>query len=202
MTPEASEAVGAFDPDPIGQFAAWFEEARACTAMPEAVALATADGAGRPSVRMVLAKSWSEAGIVFFTNYESRKGLDLAENPYGALAFYWEPLGRQVRFEGPVTKIAPEDSDRYFATRPRGAQLSAAISEQSRPVTDRAVLERRIRDLIAALGEEPVPRPAHWGGYVLEPETAEFWQNQPDRLHDRFRYTRAVDSWRIERLQP
>jgi pyridoxamine 5'-phosphate oxidase len=148
---------------------------------------------------MVLLKSHGDDGFVFFTGYESRKGAELAENPRAALLFYWDVLGRQVRVEGSVARVGAEESDAYWATRPLGSRLSAAASEQSRPVADRAELERRVARL-SATGEPA--RPARWGGYRLEPAAYEFWQHRDDRLHDRFRYTRAAGGWTVERLQP
>ncbi len=190
------------DPDPLGQFRRWFEEASASVRMPEAAALATADRSGRPSARMVLVKAFDERGFEFYTNYESRKGCDLTENPRCAMLFYWDPLGRQVRIEGAAERVAPERSDEYFATRPRGGQIAAHTSEQSRPIESRDELDRRQRELAERLEGGPVPRPAWWGGFRLSVETFEFWQNREDRLHDRLRYSRAGEGWRIERLQP
>jgi pyridoxamine 5'-phosphate oxidase len=183
-----------YSSDPLEQFERWFGEAGT-----EAVALATATANGAPSARMVLLKGADERGFTFFTNYESRKGRDLAENPRAALLFHWP--GRQVRIEGTVERVSPEESDAYWSTRPRGAQLAAAISRQSEPVESREELERRSADLDAATGPE-VPRPAHWGGYRLVPETYEFWQHRDDRMHDRHRYRREGTGWRTDRLSP
>jgi pyridoxamine 5'-phosphate oxidase len=189
------------DPDPLRQFAAWFEEAGATgVRAPEATALATATADGHPSVRMVLLKGFDERGFVFFTGYESRKGTELAANPRAALLFYWDPLGRQVRIEGPVERVAQTESDAYFASRPRGAQISASVSPQSRVVESRATLEALAAELEARGGE--IPRPPAWGGFRLSPETYEFWQHRANRLHDRLRYTPARDTWKIERLAP
>jgi pyridoxamine 5'-phosphate oxidase len=179
------------DPDPLRQFAAWYPG-------DDAVALATATPEGAPSARMVLLKGFDERGFAFYTGYESRKGCELEANPRGALLFYWAEPGRQVRVEGPVSRVSPEESDAYWASRPVGSRLSAAASEQSAPIRDREELERRV----AALGGEPPPRPERWGGYRLAPEAYEFWQHRDDRLHDRFRYQRAGDRWRLGRLQP
>jgi pyridoxamine 5'-phosphate oxidase len=192
------------DPDPVRQFTDWFHEAVAAgVSQPEAVALATATPDGAPSVRMVLVKQAGEDGFVFFTNYESRKGGELAANPRAALLFHWEPFGRQVRIEGPVTRTTREESEAYAHSRPRGSQLGAAASPQSRPVDSREALERRVAELDERYADAQVPLSAAWGGFRLRPETFEFWQHRDNRLHDRFRYTRAPDgTWRIERLAP
>jgi pyridoxamine 5'-phosphate oxidase len=192
------------DPDPMAQFAAWFEEARAAgIRLPEAMVLATAGADGAPSARFVLLNGFDERGFVFFANYESRKGRELADNPRGALVFHWDPLGRQVRIEGPVERISAEESDSYFATRPRGARLSALASAQSEVVESREALEARVAELSAEYPGDAVPRPRHWGGYRLTPRAIELWQHREDRLHDRLRYRRSDDgAWLIERLAP
>jgi pyridoxamine 5'-phosphate oxidase len=191
------------DPDPFRQFERWFEEAaRAGVRAPEAAAVATATPDGAPSVRMVLVKGTGEPGFVFFTNYESRKGSELAANPRAALLFHWDAVGRQVRIEGPVERLGPEESAAYVRSRPHASQLSALASPQSRPVTDRAELERRVAELTSRYeGTEP-PVPDFWGGFRLIPEQFEFWQHREDRLHDRLRYRRADGGWRIDRLAP
>ena len=189
------------DPDPLRQFAAWFEDAGAAgVRAPEAMALATATADGGPSVRMVLMKGFDEHGFVFFTGYESRKGAELSANSRAALLFYWDPLGRQVRIEGPVERVAEAESDAYFASRPRGAQISASVSPQSRVVESRAALEAAATELEARGGE--LPRPPSWGGFRLAPETYEFWQHRANRLHDRLHYRREGGRWMIERLGP
>lgn len=190
------------DADPLRQFQAWFEEAaRAGLRAPEAVALATATPDGRPSVRMVLLKGADDRGFVFHTSYESRKGRELDANPRGALLFHWDPLGRQVRVEGRIVRIDPEESDAYFATRPRGGRLAVWASRQSEPIASRDALEAEFAAAASRFGYE-VPRPATWGGFRLVPHVYEFWQHREDRLHDRLRYDRAGDGWRIARLAP
>lgn len=186
------------EPDPLRQFEACFAEAqRAGVRVPEAMAVATATAEGAPSVRMVLLKEVDERGFVFFTNYESRKGLELEANPRAALLFHWEPLGRQVRVEGPVERVSAADSDAYFASRPVRSRLGAIASRQSRPLADRAELERAVEAL-----PENAPRPEWWGGYRLRPERYEFWQHRENRLHDRFLYERDGEGWSILRLNP
>jgi pyridoxamine 5'-phosphate oxidase len=188
--------------DPIALFREWFDEALAAgVEVPEAMTLATADADGRPSARMLLLKSADDRGFTFFTGYESRKGLELAENPRAALVFYWRPLGRQVRVEGTVRRLAAEESDAYWATRPPGSRAAAAVSRQSKPLESLEALGAEAERLLAESRGE-VPRPERWGGYLLEPETIELWQHRDDRLHDRVRYTRAREGWRSERLAP
>lgn len=188
--------------DPLEEFRRWMAAAEAVVPMAEAVALATADSAGRPSVRMVLLKAWDPQGLLFHTNYDSRKGRELAGNPRAALVVHWAPLGRQVRAEGPVTPVSEAESDAYFATRPRGAQLGAHASAQSRPLSSRQELRAAVAEADRRFAGRPVPRPAGWGGLRLRPEVWEFWQLGPDRLHDRFRYQAGPAGWRLERLWP
>ena len=190
-------------PDPIAQFRRWFDEALAADLHePNATTLATATPDGRPSARVVLLKGFDERGFVFYTNYEGRKARELEINPLCALVVYWGELERQVRVEGRAGRISDEDSDAYFAGRPRGSQLGAWASEQSRPVRDRGALEVRLRELEAEYEGREVPRPPFWGGYRIEPETIEFWQGRENRLHDRLVYRRSDGLWRRERLQP
>ncbi len=190
------------DPDPLRQFAAWFTQAADAVAAPEAVVLATATSAGAPSARMVLLKGFDQRGFVFYTNYFSRKGQEIAQNPRAALLFHWTPLGRQVRIEGVVHRIDAAESDAYFRTRPPGSRLSAAASPQSRPVANRDVLEAAVAELASRHPDGDVPRPDEWGGLRLVASRFEFWQHGDDRLHDRFRYRREGEIWTVERLGP
>ena len=190
------------DPDPLRLFEGWFAEAGAAgEAVPEAMALATATAEGRPSARMVLLKQADERGFAFHTNYESRKGDELAENPYAALLLHWRALGRQVRVEGRVERVSADESEAYFRTRPHGSRIAAWASPQSRPLTSRAELERLWADAAARHGDDP-QLPPHWGGYRLVPDAYEFWEHGDDRLHDRIRYERDGDRWSITRLAP
>jgi len=188
--------------EPVAQFQRWFAEARAEVPLPQACALATASRDGRPSVRMVLLKDVDARGFSFATSYTSRKGRELAENDGAALLFYWHPLGRQVRIEGRVERVSPEESDAIFAARPRDSRLSALASRQSEPVASRGELEERVRALSAELEGAEVERPGFWGGYRLAPDVFEFWQHRENRLHIRLAYTRAGDAWEITELQP
>ena len=184
------------------QFDTWFADAAGLN-QPQAMVLATADSQGRPRARTVLLKSWDDAGFVWATNYSSRKGHDLAENPYAGLCFSWIDLERQVHVEGPVSKVPAEESDEIFAARPRGAQLSAWASPQSEALPHgRSDLDARLESASSRFGDGPVSRPPHWGGYRLTPENVEFWQGRPDRLHDRIRFRLAAGDWVRERLGP
>jgi pyridoxamine 5'-phosphate oxidase len=190
------------DPDPLRQFAAWYSEASAAVAAVESVVLATATPAGAPSARMVLLKGFDQRGFVFYTNYFSRKGQEIAQNPRAAMLFHWSPVGRQVRIEGAVHRVDAAESDAYFATRPPGSRLSAAASPQSRPVEGREWLEDAVGALVRRHPDGAVPRPDEWGGLRLVAREYEFWQHGDDRLHDRFRYRREGDAWQIQRLGP
>jgi pyridoxamine 5'-phosphate oxidase len=189
------------DPDPLRQFERWFEDARAGIPVPEAVALATATPDGRPSARMVLLKGADGRGFSFYTNSESRKGRELEENPRAALLFHWQPLGRQVRIEGSVERVPDDEAAAYFRTRPLGSRLAAWASPQSRPLADRAELERLYAEASSRYAGEP-PLPPHWGGYRLLPDAYEFWEHGDDRLHDRVRYERDAVGWSRTRLAP
>ncbi len=214
------------DPDPIVQFKRWFDHARGLRAGGQmrkffvrlykrlrlldfseqvdvnAMTLATVDSEGRPSARIVLLKAVDQRGFIFYTNYQSRKGQELEARPEAALVFYWPDLERQVCITGRVSQLPAAESDTYFRSRPYGSRIAAWASEQSAPVGDRAELEARWTQFEKQYPGSEVPRPPHWGGYVLAPRTVEFWQGRPNRLHDRFRYTRAGQRWNLERLSP
>ena len=189
--------------DPLAQFRLWFDEARSAgIPTPEAAAVATASADGRPSVRMVPAKVFDARGFVFFTGRGSRKGRDLAANPWAALLFHWDRLGRQVRIEGRVEEVAREEVEAYFRSRPRAAQIAAAASRQSEPIAGREVLEDAVAELERRFSGGDVPLPADWGGYRVVPDEYEFWQHRENRLHDRLRYVRGDGAWRTERVAP
>jgi len=190
--------------DPVQQFQAWYRDATGSTMIhPDAMTLATVSPDGKPSARIVLLKRAGEKGLVFFTNYESRKGNEIAGNSFAALLFYWGELERQVRVEGSLTRASAEESDEYFSSRPRESQIGAVTSPQSKVVTNRAELERMFAENERRFRDQPVPRPPNWGGYILKPARFEFWQGREARLHDRIEYIRENGgSWKIRRLAP
>jgi pyridoxamine 5'-phosphate oxidase len=190
--------------DPFAQFRLWYEEALKLPGLkhPNAMALATVDATGRPSARMLLLKGFSAAGFQFFTNYGSRKGQELSFNPQGALCFYWDKLERQVRIEGAVERLSPQDSSAYFHTRPRLSQLGAWASPQSQEIPSREFLENKVQEMNKQFDGGPIPLPDFWGGYRLVPDRFEFWAQREGRLHDRFTYEKEGEEWRIVRLAP
>ena len=188
--------------NPIEQFSAWFSQAlEANVAEPNAMSLATVAPDGRPSIRIVLLKGFDERGFIFYTNYESRKGEELAANPHASVCFFWHELERQVRIEGRTIKLTAEESDTYFATRPDGSKLGAWISPQSRVIT-RDLMGKRKAEFSGKFSGKTISRPPYWGGYILQPEMLEFWQGRPDRLHDRICYKQEADHWNIFRIAP
>ena len=190
------------DPDPIQQFQRWFEQAVAAQVPePNAMTLATVDEEGQPSARTVLLKGIDRRGLSFYTNYQSRKGRELAQNPKAALTIFWAGLERQVCLRGTCARLPREESEVYYRSRPLGARLGAWVSSQSTAIPDREFLERRLAEVQTQYGENP-PLPEYWGGFALDPVTVEFWQGRPNRLHDRFRYAREGNGWRVERLSP
>jgi pyridoxamine 5'-phosphate oxidase len=189
--------------DPLALFHKWFQEAiKAGVYLPESMALGTATPDGKPSVRLVLLKGYDERGFVFFTNYGSRKGVEMDANPEATLVFHWGILQRQIRLEGRVERTSHQESEAYFRSRPRGSQIGAWASEQSRPLSDRRELEEREREFERRFKGQEVPLPPFWGGYRLMPRSAEFWQGRANRLHDRIKFTRAGGTWERQRLHP
>ena len=189
--------------DPIAQFQAWFNDARSAGILePNAMSLATTGSDQMPDLRTVLLKYFDSQGFVFYTNYGSRKARELDENPRAALLFPWIGLNRQVRIQGKVEKVSKAESLRYFASRPRGSQLGAWVSEQSKAITSRGLLEQKVAEMKRKFSSGEIPLPSFWGGYRVVPERIEFWQGRPSRLHDRFEYVREADGWTIQRLQP
>lgn len=199
----AELAEGDVDKNPVTQFGKWFTAAvDAQLYEPNVMTLATADLTGRPSARILLLKGFDENGFVFFTNYNSKKGQELQENPQASMMFFWPELERQVRIDGTVTKVNEEVSTTYFHSRPKGSQIGAAASPQSSIIESRELLENRVNELKAEFENKEVPRPQHWGGYLLKPAAIEFWQGRPSRLHDRINYTLVNGVWKIDRLAP
>lgn len=191
------------EPDPLTMFRRWMQDSlRAGLYEPNAMVVATVDATGTPAQRIVLLKRLDERGFVFFTNYSSRKGEEIAANPRASLLFPWQQLERQVRVEGTVSRLSEAENDAYFATRPRASQLGAWASPQSQVVPDRATLDRRYDEVAERFGEGDIPRPQHWGGFCVEPEVMEFWQGRLGRMHDRLRYRRVAGGWVTERLAP
>jgi pyridoxamine 5'-phosphate oxidase len=192
------------DPNPFKQFQKWFDQALEAQLLePNAMTLATVTEDCKPSARVVLLKHFDEQGFVFYTNYKSQKGQEVAQNPWAALVFWWAELERQVRAEGHIQKVPDSESEEYFQSRPWGSRLGSWVSQQSQVISSREVLENRLQELKVRYQDQQVPRPPHWGGYRLSPISVEFWQGRPSRLHDRLRYRRlSNDNWLIERLSP
>jgi pyridoxamine-phosphate oxidase len=190
--------------DPIKQFDKWFNEAlKAEVTEPTAMTLATATTDGRPSARIVLLKGFNNEGFVFYTNYLSRKGKEIGKNPLGSLLFFWAGLERQVRIEGVIEKVSREDSEQYFHSRPRASQLGAIVSPQSQEIADRNILEKKFNEADAQYGDQEIPKPSFWGGYILKPRLIEFWQGRRSRLHDRILYKKVDNkNWKKVRLAP
>lgn len=191
------------DPDPIVEVRRWLQVAvDAQLPTPNAMTLATVDDRGRPAARIVLLKDIDDRGFTFFTNYASRKARDLAAHGFAALVLFWEPMHRQIRIEGAIEQVSAEESDAYFAVRPRGSQIGAIASPQSQPIATRDELVQRVAEVERTVGDAAPPRPAYWGGYRVLPDQIELWQGQPSRLHDRVRYERTASGWRRDRLAP
>ncbi len=189
--------------NPVKQFRLWFKEAeRAGVKEPNTMTLATVSQQGQPTIRIMLMKEITDQGLVFYTNFRSRKGREMEELPKAALNFYWQDLERQVRFDGTVTKVPDDESDEYFHTRPRGSQLGTWVSEQSEPIPSRDYLEAQLKVYETRYKEHDIPRPTHWGGYLLTPVRVEFWQGGPHRLHDRIQYSLNNEHWDLQRLAP
>lgn len=190
--------------DPIKQFEQWFNEAlEAKLHEPNAMTLSTATVTGKPSARIVLLKGFHTGGFIFFTNYLSRKGKEIAKNPQGALTFFWGGLERQVRIEGTIEKVSKEDSEKYFHSRPKGSQVGAVVSPQSQEIESRELLEQKWNELEAEYADKEIPKPSYWGGYILNPQLVEFWQGRPSRMHDRILYKKTdKKTWKKVRLAP
>ena len=192
-----------FDDNPFVQFSHWYQDAeQRCTGYPNPVTLSTVDENGYPDSRTVLLKGFDQQGFVFYSNYQSKKAQQMAGNPHVCLQFFWEALERQVIIRGRVNKISEQESDDYFATRPRGSQIGAWASKQSETVSSRDILQTQLQSIEQKFHNQPVTRPDFWGGYRVEPQTIEFWQGQPSRLHDRFFYQKTATGWTIVRLSP
>lgn len=199
----AELSVADVDRDPIEQFAKWFKDAlNAKLYEPNVMTLATADRSGRPSARIVLLKGFDQNGFTFYTNYNSAKGKEMEENPQACMVFFWAELERQVRIEGRVSKVSAEVSDQYFHSRPAGSQIGASASPQSTVIESRELLEEKVKELTQKYKDIEIPRPEHWGGYIVEPSHIEFWQGRPSRLHDRISYELVDGNWTINRLAP
>ncbi|HHW81620.1 MAG TPA: pyridoxamine 5'-phosphate oxidase [Bacteroidales bacterium] len=190
--------------NPIAQFELWMKDAITSEAVaePNAMTLVTSTPDGKPSARVVLLKSFNEEGFVFYTNYESRKAIELTDNPYASIVFDWHVMERQVRIEGVAKRVSEEESDKYFYSRPKGSQLGAWVSPQSTFIDGRKELEARQTKIESEFKEKPITRPPHWGGFVVEPHTIEFWQGRQSRLHDRMIYIKTGDEWMLRRLAP
>lgn len=188
---------------PVEQFSKWWTDAiNSNIDEVNAMTLATVNAQGHPSARIVLLKGFDENGFVFFTNYNSHKGSDMEVNPFASLVFFWKELERQVRVEGRVSKVSPEESDAYFNSRPEGSRIGAWASPQSSVISSRELIEENVKELEQRFANTTIERPPHWGGYIVKPEIVEFWQGRPSRLHDRIRYSRTGEDWKIERLAP